>query len=233
MRTKTIALAAGGALALTTLGGVAVAVPTLTAALTPTASEPAEPDDADEADEERLAERTSRIAEELEGLVEDGTLTQAQADAVASTLAEAMPGRGGGPGGHGPGGMGGHGGMGGPGGMAALGGVLREGLATAAETLGVEEDALRERLRDGETLGEVADAEGVARDDLVGALVTRAEELLAEKVAEGDLTQERADEISSELDERITEGLDRSLPGPRGDRPGGPADDDATDEGDS
>lgn len=227
MRTKTIALAAGGALALTTLGGVAVAVPTLTAATT--ATEAAEPEASDTdapTDEERTAEHTARIAERLAGLVEDGTLTQAQADAVASTLAESMPGRGGGPGGHGhgPGGMGGAGG---------LGGVLREGLATAAETLGLEEDALRDRLVAGETLGEVADAEGVARDDLVGALVTRAEELLDERVAAGDLTQERADEISADLTERITEGLDRSGPGPRGDRPGGPADDDATDEGDS
>lgn len=229
MRTKTIALAAGGALALTTLGGVAVAVPTLTAATTPTATEPAEPDAGDSeapTDEERTAEHTARIAERLAGLVEDGTLTQAQADAVASTLAESMPGPGGGPGGHGHG----PGGMGGPGG---LGGVLREGLATAAETLGLEEDALRDRLVAGETLGEVADAEGVARDDLVGALVTRAEELLDEKVADGDLTQAEADEISADLTERITEGLDRSGPGPRGERPGGPADDDATGEGDS
>lgn len=220
MRTKTIALAAGGALALTTLGGVAVAVPTLTAADTPAATESAEPDDtgapADApTDAERLAERTSRIAEELAGLVSDGTLTQEQADKVASTLAEAAPGRGpGGPGhGHGPGG--------GPGG---LGGVLREGLDTAAGTLGLEEDVLRDRLRDGETLGEVADAEGVARDDLVSALVTRAQELLADAVADGDLTQERADEISSGLTEKITEGLDRSGPGPRGERPGAPDD---------
>lgn len=229
MRTKTIALAAGGALALTTLGGVAVAVPTLTAADTPSVTESAEPDDADAPGAptaaERLAERTSRIAEELAGLVSDGTLTQEQADKVASTLAEAAPGRGpGGPGhGHGPGG--------GPGG---LGGVLREGLDTAAGTLGLEEDVLRDRLRDGETLGEVADAEGVARDDLVAALVTRAQELLADAVADGDLTQERADEISSGLTEKITEGLDRSGPGPRGDRPAPGEHDDSQDaEGDS
>lgn len=232
MRTKTIALAAGGALALTTLGGVAVAVPTLTAADTPSATESAEPDDTapDDADAptdaERLAERTSRIAEELAGLVSDGTLTQEQADKVASTLAEAAPGRGpGGPGGHG------HGPGGGPGG---LGGVLREGLETAAGTLGLEEDVLRDRLRDGETLGEVADAEGVARDDLVAALVTRAEELLADAVADGDLTQERADEISSGLTDKITEGLDRSGPGPRGERPAPGGQDDSQDaEGDS
>ncbi len=235
MRTTTItALVGGGALALTTLGGVAVAVPTLTAATTPTATESVEPDAADPADpadptdptdEDRTAGRTARIAERLTGLVEDGTLTQAQADAVAGTLAESAPGRGGGPGSHGDG----HG----PGGVGGLGDVLREGLATAAETLGLEEDALRDRVVAGETLGEIADAEGVARDDLVGALVGTAEELLAERVADGDLTQERADAISSDLTERITEGLDRSGPGPRGERPGGPADDDATDEGDS
>lgn len=225
MRTKTVALAAGGALALTTLGGVAVAVPVLA---TTTASATAEPtdeptDDAtdgtDGTDAERLAERTAAFAERLAGLVTDGTITQDQADAVAGTLAQSGPGLGG------PGGHGGHGGRGG------VGHVLREGLAAAATTLGLEQDALRERLQAGESLGEVADAEGVERADLVAALVEAAEAELAERVGAGDLTQERADEITDGLAEKVTESLDRSGPPGRGDGPRGGAPEDGTEGG--
>lgn len=229
MRSTTItALAVGGALALTTIGGVAVALPALQAATTATtAPADAAPEDAPEAatEAERLAARTADIADELAGLVSDGTITQDQADAVAGTLAEAAPtGRG-----HGHSGPG------------AVGDVLRQGLATAATTLGLEEDVLRERLVAGETLGEVADAEGVDRGDLVAALVTEAETALAERATAGDLTQAEADEISGGLTDRITGGLDRSGPaggpgmrgghgGPRGGD--GPSDDSSTD-GDS
>lgn len=38
---------------------------------------------------------------------------------------------------------------------------------------------------------------------------------------DGDLTQERADEIASRLAERLPDTLDRGLPGPRGTHPGG------------
>lgn len=219
MRTKTVALAAGTALALTTLGGVAVAVPALQAATTTTATE------VDEETDERKASRATKIAEKLAGLVEDGTITQEQADKVAATLAEAKPG-----GGHGPGGHGGRG--------VGFGNLLHQGLATAATTLGLEEDALRERLRDGETLGEVADAEGVGRDDLVAALVAEAEEALAERVEAGDITQERADEITDGLTERLTDALDRSFERGNGNGmgrgngfgPGGPKGGDSTED---
>ncbi len=219
MRSKTVALAAGGVLALTTIGGVAVAVPALQAAST--ATEDATPDAATGA--ERPAGRTETIAEHLAGLVTDGTITQDQADAVARTLAEAAPE-----------GRGAHG-HSGPG---AMGDVLRQGLATAATTLGLEDDAVRDRLLAGETLGEVADAEGVDRRDLVSALVTEAEKVLTERVTAGDLTQAEADEIGSRLTERITEGLDRTGPaggpgmrgGPGGQGDDGPPDDSGTDD---
>lgn len=200
MRTKTIALAAGGALALTTLGGAAVAVPVLAGSAATSAAEPT----ADATAAERLAERTARIAERLAGMVEDSTVTQEQADAVAGTLAKS--GMGGGPGGHG--------GRGG-----GFGRLLHQGLAPAATALGLEEDVLRDRLRSGQTLGEVADAEGVGRADLVAALVAAAEEALAGRVAAGDLTQKRADEIAANLTEKVTASLDRDGPLGRG---GGP-----------
>lgn len=141
---------------------------------------------------EEAGSRLDRIKEALGGLVGDGTITQEQADRVAETLDEALPHRGHG---HGPGKH-----------------LLREGLGTAAEALGLEPDELRERLRDGSTLADVAETEGVAVEDLVDALVTAAEERLAEAVEDGRVTQERADEIAATLEERLTERIDDPLP---------------------
>ena len=119
------------------------------------------------------AERPSiveRITEALAGLVDDGTITEDQASAVAEELASSEELRGG-PMGHGP-----HGGM---------GGMERPGLEAAAETLNLTEDELRSALRDGSSLAEIADEQGVAVEDLVDALVTAAEERLATAVDNG------------------------------------------------
>lgn len=122
----------------------------------------------------------------------------------------------------GPGGAGGPG-RGGPGGR----GPDHEAAATA---LGLTVDELRTRLQDGESLAEVADAEGVDRTVLVDALVAAQQERLDQAVADGDLTQAEADERSAELADRITEGLDEVHPG--GERghhgPGDGAEDDTT-----
>jgi hypothetical protein len=93
------------------------------------------------------------------------------------------------------------------------------GLDAAAEAIGIEPAALREALGTGQTLAEVAEANGVAVGDVVAAMVADAQEHLAEAVADGRLTQEEADERAAELEERITAIVDGDLP-PGG--PGGP-----------
>ena len=195
MRTKTVALAAAGALALTTVGGAFIAGPAIAAvtdAFTPAPDVPFDgPPKA----------RADRIAEQLAPLVEDGTLTSEQAAKVGEQLAQSGP--------FAPG----HRGPGRPGGVGP--GMLHEALDTAAESLGMTVAELRTRLADGSTLGEIADAEGVGRADLVVDLVAAAKAELAERVESGDLTQERADEIAETLEERVTDSLDRSLPGHR------------------
>lgn len=193
---RTTAAAAAAALGLAALGGVGVGSALTTTAVAESTTDATESPDEDAT---RLAERTTRITEALADLVAAGTITAEQADAVAQTLAssDAMRGRGG------------HGGPGGHGGF----GVLQEGLATAAETLGITADELRSQLADGDTLGEIADAAGVDRGVFVDALVAFAQEQLAERVTAGHLTQEQADEIGADLQQRITDSLDRSLPG--------------------
>jgi polyhydroxyalkanoate synthesis regulator phasin len=179
VRKKLIIATTAGVL---TLGGVAVAVPVL-------ADTPGETSVVD------------RIKEALAGLVDDGSITQEQADEVATTLSESGLGRGH----HGP---------------------DRLGLETAAEALGMTEDELRTALEpDGTSLADVAEGEGVEVGTLVDALVEAQQERIAQAVEDGRLTQEQADERLADLEERVTERVDSDDLG-RGSRGrGGDADD--------
>lgn len=134
-----------------------------------------------------VSDRVSRIAEALSGLVGDGTITQQQADAVATTLADTLP-----RGGHGPGGPGGG-----------------RHLEAAAEALGTTAEELRTALEGGRSLADVAAEKGMSTDALVEALVEAAKAHLAEHVADGSLTQEQADARAAELTERITDLVER------------------------
>ena len=191
MRTKLVIAAATGALTLSALG---VAAPALAA-----------PDDA----EGTASSAVERIADALSGLVDDGSITQEQADEVATTLSEAGLGDRGGHHGRGP------------------------DLATAAEALGMTEEDLREALGTGATLAQVAEDQGVAVDTLVQALVAAEEDRIAEAVVDGRLTQEQADERLADLEQRVTDRVEAESggrgpgggPGAAGGAPEQPADD--------
>jgi hypothetical protein len=127
------------------------------------------------------------LTETLTPLVEDGSITEEQMLEVIAAIEAARPA--GGAGGHG---QGGHGHRG-------------QGLEAAAEALGMDQAELRDQLRDGSTLAEIAQAQGVDVQVVIDALVAEAKAHLDEKVAEGDLTQEEADERLAEIAERITD----------------------------
>jgi hypothetical protein len=76
-------------------------------------------------------------------------------------------------------------------------------FAAAAEFLGLTEAELHERLRDGDTLAEVASAEGKTAAGLVDALLAAAKADLDEKVAEGRLTEAQRASILEDLEQRI------------------------------
>jgi predicted trehalose synthase len=195
-------LAAVGVAGAVGLAGVGVGVVAAPLAVAAGATDGAQAPAAD-----RLAERVQAVRDALAGLVGDGSITQAQAEEVATTLggSEALRGGPGGPGG--PGGHGGGRGLGGP-----------PALDAAAEALGLTTDELRTALaEEGTSLADVAEAEGVEVQALVDALAAAASAHLDEEVAEGDLTQERADEIQAQLPERIAEAVERERgPGGRG-----------------
>ena len=167
MRKKLIIATAAGVL---TLGGVAVAVPVL-------------------ADTDGETSVVDRIKSALSGLVDDGSLTQEQADEVATTLSDAGLGHGG----H-------HGGD-------------RIGLETAADALGLTEEELRTALEpDGTSLADVAQAQGVDVGTLVDALVQAQQDRIAQAVEDGRLTQAEADQRLADLEARVTERVNSDDP---------------------
>lgn len=134
---------------------------------------------------DRAAARTAALRTALSGLVANGTLMQVQADAVATTLSAADLG-------HGRRGM----------------KAGRASIEATAEVLGITVEELRTARDAGQTLAQIATAEGVSRDDLISGLVAAAQAQLTEAVEAGTITQARADELAAGLQERITEKVD-------------------------
>lgn len=148
-----------------------------------------------------VKDRATAIKDALSGLVKDGTITQAQADKVVTTLDSTLP-----PGG--PGGLGGPGG----GGRGLGPGV---GPKEVASVLGITEDALRTARESGKTLAQIAQGKGISKADLISKLVAAAKTRLAADVTAGRLTQAQSDSITSGLTARVTAEVDQ-VGGPRG-----------------
>jgi alkylated DNA nucleotide flippase Atl1 len=92
-------------------------------------------------------------------------------------------------------------------------------LDAAAEALNLSVEDLREQLRDGRTLAQVAQEQNVDVQRVIDAMVAAATERIDEEVQEGDLTAEEGNERKANLEERITrlvnEGPQRGGPGHR------------------
>lgn len=140
---------------------------------------------------DRAAARLSAIANALKGLVTDGTLTQAQADKVASTLAQAH--------------LGDHRGPRGPHGVR--GGGLSP--VTVAKVLGVTEEELRTAVENGQTLSQIAASKGIGKSDLISRLVAAARTQLKADLDSQKITQAQYDRALSTLTERVTKRVDR------------------------
>jgi len=160
----------------------------------------------DESTDEMAAQNAvTRIAERLQDLVEDGTISADQAQAVAEHLADGV--RPGGPRGHkGP------------------------GFGAIAEFLEMEAEDFREALQEYDTLADLAVANGSNGEELVEFLVGQAEERLAQGVEDGKIDQVDADEKLVDITEKITEMVNSDIPEPgeregrRGPGRGGPGD---------
>lgn len=146
---------------------------------------------------ESALRRAEHLAEVLAPLVENGTINQEQADAVAAALIESTPEQPRGP-----------------------RGKARQGLAAAAGLIGVEPQVLADALRDGSTIAQVAAEHDVEVQAVIDAMVADASERLNEAVADGRITEEQASERLAELTERVADHVNNGRPedgvGPEG-----------------
>ncbi len=92
--------------------------------------------------------------------------------------------------------------------MRALGGIV----SSVAETLGMTPREIVQELKDGRSLAEIGEAKGVSADTLKSTILTAAQDKLDQAVADGKLTQERADKITA----RLTDNIDKILNWKRG-----------------
>ncbi len=128
----------------------------------------------------------NRLASALQGLVQEGTLTQDQAAAVQERVEPIVQqaeregeGRG------------------------WRADKLRPGRA--AEALGMTSDELMEQMRDGKTLAQIASSKGISENELVGKLLAPLRTKLDTAVKEKRITQARADEVVSRATEQARE----------------------------
>jgi hypothetical protein len=198
----------GGAIA-----GIALTHPSVSGAQTDTTTETTVPAQTDESESEATRpEPGAWLSETLAPLVADGTITQAQADAVIAAIQEARPDHG----------LRGH----------RFGRGVN--LEIAATAIGISTEDLRTALQGGQSLAEVAQANGVDPQVVIDAFVADVKTHLDARVASGDLTQAEADEKFANATERITAMVNGDFPDrPFGPGPRGDDTDDTDDAGDT
>lgn len=105
------------------------------------------------------------------------------------------------------GGAPGNGPRGGGMGMGLRGGAENSLIVIAADVLGLEQADLVADLRAGQTIAEVAEAQGVALDTLVDAIMVERSAWLNQAVAAGRLTQAQADAHLATMRATVLAGL--------------------------
>ncbi len=201
MRKSLAAAAMAASLTVGGAAGAALFVPSVSGAQEDTTTSTPTDDPAANAQDTRRPERGQFLENALAPLVQAGTIDQSQADAVIAALQEARPDRG-------PRGTGGRFGLG-------------DGALT--DVLGISALDLRTALADGQTIAEVAEANGVAVDDVIAALVSKAQERIDGAVADGRLTDVEAADKLADATQHATDLVNGDIDfGDRG-RRGGPA----------
>jgi hypothetical protein len=182
---------AAAAIAATTLGGVA-------AGATIMGPGPAGAQDEADSDADAAGVFADRLSEALQPLVDDGTITDSQRDAVIEQLESSRPD------------------------LGELGfrrhprsGPRLEVAADLAEILGMEPDEMVDALRSGDSLADLAEANGVDPQDLVDAIVAGVEERVDSALEADRIDEEKAAEIL----ENATEHAEGVV---SGDYPAGP-----------
>jgi polyhydroxyalkanoate synthesis regulator phasin len=158
-----------------------------------------------------VEEARNKVADEA---VAEGWLTEEQATRMKERTEQ----------GFGPRGMG-KGFVGPRGGFMGRGGDSIVGLM--AEELGLSVQELFAELQDGKTLGELASEKGLDVEAITAKHLAQLEENLSQAVEDGKITQNQADWMLQQAEERVPDMLDQTWEGgfpgghPGGRRPGG------------
>jgi hypothetical protein len=132
---------------------------------------------------------TSAGSSTADAAVQQGTLTQAQADALKARIQAGDLGAL-------------FGGRGGPGGGRQLDGVKQAMLDAAARTLNITTAELQTQLRSGQTLAQLAQAHGTTEQAVISSALAAAKTQLDQAVSGGTLTQTQADAIYAQLQQQ-------------------------------
>jgi molybdopterin converting factor small subunit len=87
--------------------------------------------------------------------------------------------------------------------------LARQEFELAADTIGIPAQELRQDVKGGQSISEVAEAHGVSTQTVVDAVVNDLSSRLDKAVTDGKISQERADKIKQRLPERITNLVNR------------------------
>ena len=128
----------------------------------------------------------------LSGLVSKGTISQSQADAINKALADARVAS-----------------------KVVLDKNRAAKLAVITSTLGITEEALKTRLKAGDSLATIA---GANKDALIAALVAYKTKVISDAQAAGKITAERAAKMKANVTAQVTERVNNPRPplGPHG-----------------
>ncbi len=129
-----------------------------------------------------------RVKDILDKLVKNGTITEAQEDAILKAFKDAAGER--------------------KHDKAIFGDLFK----LSSEYLGIPEGQLKKQLVDGKSLGDVANAtSGKSRDGLITFLVQHVTAQIDKAVADGKLTKEQAEKLKSHLTEHVTKFVDHKF----------------------
>lgn len=103
-----------------------------------------------------------------------------------------------------------------------MGGMMRDAggrlLDIVADLTGLSTDEVKEQRAAGESIANIAASAGVDSDEVVDAALETREQLLAEKVADGTITQEQADAMLEQMSERLADRITSTETGRNGGR---------------
>ena len=130
-----------------------------------------------------------KVKDVLDRLVANGTITQAQEDAILKAFKDAA---------------GQH--------KGEAKRVMVDLMKLSSDYLGIPLGQLKQQLASGRSLGEIANAtSGRSRDGLLSFLVQQATAQIDKALADGKITKDQADRLKAHLTERLTKFVDHKF----------------------